>query len=145
MTINFDASDFLRGLDAVDRNILTEGKVAMHDATDDLLRISRDIAPIDKGLLRQSGHAEVNVKPNGTIVGTVSYSAKERDGNGVFDYAVWTHEMDYDLGAQSNAAPGTDGYDVGNKYLERPLQGESEKYVRWLTEGVARGINESGR
>jgi hypothetical protein len=40
------------------------------------------------------------------------------------------------LGPRSKSAPGTDGYEVGPKYLTRPLEGEEK---RWLSE-IASGI-----
>ncbi|MDT2236653.1 hypothetical protein P7H19_10590 [Paenibacillus larvae] len=34
----------------------------------------------------------------------------ETSKRGRFNYALWTHEMTYKLGEQSQAAPGVDGY-----------------------------------
>jgi hypothetical protein len=135
--IKFDADEFFRGLDVLDTAVAKAAEFEMDRATDDLLRISSNIAPIDKSTLRKSGKKYVKWR-YGAVVGAVTFSAVESSsGYGRFNYALWTHEQDYELGEQSAAAPGTDGYEVGNKYVERPLKGESVKYLKWLTEGVA--------
>ncbi|MEH7381758.1 hypothetical protein V7138_14945 [Bacillus sp. JJ1533] len=140
MSFEFDDSDFLRLLNDKVSDITKESIERMHDSVDDLARISVDIAPIDKTTLRRSVNKEV-FQEGDKIIGEVSFSATEQDGKGRFNYALWTHEMDYELGEQSQASPGTDGYQTGNKYLQRPLEGESEKYLKWLAEGVVGGIN----
>lgn len=127
-----NASDFLRGIDLTQARTRTAARNGMQDSVDDLKRIAVDIAPIKSSDLRRSSHAEVRSTPGGNIVGEVSFRAVE---NG-FNYALWTHEGEYNLGEQSQQAPGTDGYEVGNKYLERPLRGESEKYMRWIAEEI---------
>lgn len=116
---------------------------AMEDAIDDLARIAQNIAPIDKGTLRRSVNRRKRVywsTRTAELTGTVGFSATEDSGSGRFNYAIWTHEyMDNDqLGVKSQAASGTDGYDVGNKYLERPLKGESRKYFRWFADAVGK-------
>jgi hypothetical protein len=139
MSLEFDTSDFHRLIEEKKDDINDSVAMRMQDSVDDLGRISSGVAPIDKGTLRRSNNVTVAQK-NNQIIGEVSFSATEDQG-GRFNYAYWTHEMEYELGEQSKAASGTDGYEVGNKYLERPLQGESEKYLKWLAKGVVEGIN----
>ncbi|WP_261796313.1 hypothetical protein [Bacillus licheniformis] len=103
----------------------------MEDNTDDLARIAQNIAPIDKATLRRGMQKKVKLSRD-RLIGEVSFRAVE-DG---FNYAIWTHEADYNLGPTSAQAGGTDGYTVGNKYLERPLKGEAEKYIRNVVEAV---------
>lgn len=50
-----------------------------------------------------------------------------------FNYAIWIHEETYNLGPGSQQKGGSTGssgayYPVGNKYLTRPLDGESPHY-----------------
>jgi hypothetical protein len=116
-------------------------KLGVQDSIDDLKRIAVDIAPIDSGDLRRSGNAKVRENA-GNIVGEVSFSAVDNSSGRRFNYAVWTHEADYNLGPLSRQAPGTDGYEVGNKYLERPLKGESQKYLRWIAEEIKNVVGE---
>lgn len=129
--LKFDTSDLNAHIDlslAKAQKAMVDG---MQDAVDDLKRIATDIAPIDVGILRASGRVDVQSLAT-RVNGEVSFSAVDNSpGYGRFNYALWTHEYDYNLGEQSKAAPGTDGYSVGNKYLERPLKGERDKYVEW--------------
>ena len=77
---NLDASDFLRGLTAVQANVVRKGKDGIQDATDELLRISRGIAPISTGVLRASGKSRLFIRGRG-IVGEVSFSATNQSGS----------------------------------------------------------------
>jgi hypothetical protein len=134
-SFTFDGSDFLRGLRITNVEQRIAAKNGVHDAMDDLKRIAVDIAPIDSGDLRRSGHAKVT-EHHDKIVGEVSFSAVDNSSGKRFNYAIWTHEADYNLGPISRQSPGTDGYTVGNKYLERPLRGEAEKYMRWIADEI---------
>lgn len=135
--LEFDASDFFAQLGLTEARVQVAVKRGVQDSMDDLKRIAVDIAPIDSADLRRSGEANVVATP-ALVVGEVTFSAKN-DG---FDYATWIHEADYSLGPLSQQAPGTDGYSVGNKYLERPLRGESEKYLRWIAEEIKDAVGD---
>jgi hypothetical protein len=138
---DIDGSKFFAHLDLTDKRVIKAMYDGMQDAVDDLKRISTDIAPVDTGLLRASGKTEIKPKTLG-VVGEVTFNAVENSsGYGRFNYALWTHEADYNLGEQSKASPGTDGYSVGNKYLERPLKGESQKYLRWWRENIEKALD----
>jgi hypothetical protein len=133
-----DFSDLLRGLD------LTEGKVqvatrrGVQDSMDDLKRISVNIAPIDDGDLRRSASYRTTVGHN-KVVGELTFSAtNDSPKYGRFNYAYWTHEIM--SSGQAKANGGTDGYAIGNKYVERPLKGEAEKYKRWIAEEIKEAI-----
>jgi hypothetical protein len=132
---DFDFHGMYAHLREKENEILEAEQRAVDDATDDLKRISENIAPIYKSTLRKSANKSVKVRKNGDVVGEVTFSAVENSsGYGRFNYAYWTHEMEYELGPESAEASGTDGYEVGNKYLERPLKGESNKYLEWAAE-----------
>ncbi|MEC1426625.1 hypothetical protein P9D51_10965 [Bacillus sonorensis] len=133
MNFTIDASDFLRGLEVTDDEVIGAAAEAMEDNTDDLARIAQNIAPINKGILRRGMKKKFTLTRN-RMIGEVSFRAVE---NG-FNYAIWTHEADYNLGPASAQAGGTDGYTVGNKYLERPLKGESDRYLRNVENAVRR-------
>lgn len=142
MRFEIDDKEFEMRMAHIGESVVKNLEIAMHDATDDLIRISSAIAPIDTGVLRRSAQKEVVTTEEG-IVGEVSYSAiKKTKGYGRFNYAIWTHEATYNLGPKSATMPGTDGYKVGNKYLSRPLYGESKKYLEWFREALERGVNE---
>jgi hypothetical protein len=137
-----DFSDLLRGMNLAEKATQEAVKRGVHDSMDDLKRISVNIAPIDEGDLRRS--ASYRVTPKATsVVGEITFNAtNQSSGYGRFNYAYWTHEMSYKLGPTSAGAPGTDGYHVGNKYLERPLKGEAEKYKRWIAEEIKDAVGD---
>jgi hypothetical protein len=116
-------------------------KNGVQDSVDDLKRIAVDIAPIDSGDLRRSGNAKVRETPR-QIVGEVSFSAVDTSSGERYNYAIKMHEGEYNLGPLSRQAPGTDGYEVGNKFLERPLKGEANKYIRWIAEEIRSVVGE---
>jgi hypothetical protein len=139
--LEFDFASVVANMEAATLRVRQAAKDGVQDSVDDLKRIAVDIAPIDSSDLRRSGHATVTETPN-NIVGEVSFSAVDTTGGQHFNYAIWIHEGEYNLGPLSAAAPGTDGYEVGNKYLERPLKGEAEKYVRWIAEEVEEAVGD---
>ena len=135
MTLEFDGSNFLDYLNRVESAYDDASDRALERSIDDLLRISSQIAPLSLSTLRKTGKSKYKWAKGG--IGEVWFSATENtSGYGRFNYALWTHEMDYNLGEKSAAAPGTDGYHVGNKYIERPLKGQSDKYVNWWAQEV---------
>lgn len=136
-SLQFNYNGVVANMQTATQQVLQAATNGVQDSVDDLKRIAVDIAPIDSTDLRRSGQAEVTQTP-GKIVGEVTFRAVE---NG-FNYGLWIHEGEYNLGEQSQQAPGTDGYPVGNKYLERPLRGESEKYVRWIAEEVRDAVGD---
>jgi hypothetical protein len=142
MGFELDLSQFEAATEQITRRVENNLEEAMHDAVDDLMRISSNIAPILTGTLRRSFTKEVNGQLN-NLEGVVEASAvNESLRYGRFNYAIWTHEYmnSGQLGPRSRAAGGTDGYAVGNKYLTRPLHGEAAKYIEWFQEAIERGI-----
>ncbi|MCS1350320.1 hypothetical protein [Mechercharimyces sp. CAU 1602] len=134
--VEFDASDFFAKTALIPAKIEVAGTTAVQASVDDLERIAVNVAPIDTGQLRRSSQKKVKTKGD-VITGEVSFSASERG----FNYALWTHEYDYNLGPQSSSAGGTDGYSVGNKYLSRPLYGEQNKYAKWWKDAMERALS----
>ncbi|WP_163530885.1 hypothetical protein [Halobacillus ihumii] len=128
--MNFDvnASSFLTKMEMADKNAMEAGEQGMNDVVDELIRISSEITPFYKGILQKSHKRKVR-KTAGNIEAEVSYSVLEGD----FNYALWIHEGVYELGEESEAKGGTTGmsgktYQVGRKYLERPLKGERQAF-----------------
>lgn len=133
--ITFDFSQVIHNLTEITAEVKVAAKLGVQDSVDDLKRIAVDIAPIDSTDLRRSGNAKVTQRGN-DVVGEVTFNATSNEGGKRFNYAIWTHEADYNLGPTSSQAPGTDGYTVGNKYLERPLRGEANKYLGWIADEI---------
>lgn len=131
LRIEFDASEFLDNLDLANEIVQQGARLGMHDSVDEVVRIASEITPIDKGTLQKAHAEEVKIN-SGSIEGIIEFSVKEAQKNGQhYDYALWIHEGDYNLGEQSLMSQGTSGwsgktYPVGNKYLERPIKGEED-------------------
>jgi hypothetical protein len=137
----FDFSGVVANMATATARVKQAAKNGVQDSVDDLKRIATDIATIDSGDLRRSGHATVR-ENIASIVGEVSFSAVDNSSGNRFNYAIKMHEGEYNLGPLSAAAPGTDGYEVGNKYLERPLKGEANKYMRWIAEEIEDAVGD---
>ena len=86
---------------------------------EDLLSKAIDITPLDTGELRKSGTTDYDTA---TKTGKVSF------GGGAVDYAVAVHEMPNET---NWSEPGT-----GNKFLEKPLKANSEKYLQSIAKAV---------
>jgi hypothetical protein len=100
----------------------------MKDNMKDLERVASETAPLDEGDLEMSGFHDVD-EAGAKITGWVGFEVFNED----FNYAIWTHEEDYNLGERSQQKAGGSGmsgtsYPVGNKYLTRPLEGEAPYY-----------------
>lgn len=132
MKIELDATDFLNRLNMMIPKVEKAAKEATNDCVDELIRISSEIAPIDKGILQKSHTRKVKVS-GGNVEAKVEYSVKE----GKFNYALWIHEGVYNHGEGTMNRNGTTGwsgkhYYVGRKYLERPLKGEEQEFYKHI-------------
>lgn len=113
---------------------------AVEDVSDDLVRTSSESSPHRNGILEQSYGKSVAWRGD-KCVAVVDYSVKEDNGQNGFDYGAWIHEdEDYNLGEKSEQkAAGGGGvgmsgksYEVGPKFLTRPLHGEAETYKNYM-------------
>lgn len=144
MTITFDPRQLAATLNIASRKAHDAATLGLRDCLDELVRLSSEIVPTDKGTLQRSHTIAIDTRV-GEVSGSVEYSVSESSGSGVFNYALWIHEGEYNLGARSLTKPGTTGwsgthYEVGNKYLERPLKGEEESFYKHIAEGVEHAI-----
>jgi hypothetical protein len=139
--MDFDFSAVVANFATATARIQLAARNGMQDSVDDLKRIAVDITPIDSSDLRRSAQAKVRQTPT-NVIGEVSFMAVDNSGGHLFNYGIWIHEGEYNLGPHSAAAPGTDGYSVGNKYLERPLRGEADKYMRWIAEEIRDAVGD---
>ena len=139
--MDFDFSGVVANMATATARVKLAAVNGVQDSVDDLKRIAVDIAPIDSSDLRRSGQAKVRPGLN-EIVGEVTFSAVDNSSGRRFNYGLWIHEGEYNLGPLSRQAQGTDGYSVGNKYLERPLYGEANKYMRWIAEEIRDAVGD---
>lgn len=105
-------------------------KGAMHDALDNWVVESRDIAPIDKGTLRRGIRSEGVTEKNGELVGEVSSTAIERD----FNYAYYIHELD------------AGGKNVGgvHQYLDKAAEDNRDKWLGWVEDDIKAALRGEG-
>lgn len=134
MTIKFDTSAFDESAAKMLTKVISGGTRGVHDATDDLLRVSRDLAPLDKGILRMTAWKEVD-EADGLVIGEVFYSAVESGNSGRFNYALYMHEF---AGRDQFANPTTPG--TQPKYLEQPLKMYADEYKRWIAEEIRKEL-----
>jgi len=140
--IEMDVTKLIKTLDLSDEAVDKASELAMNDMTDELTRVATESAPINKGILRMNSTR--SVKKNGftgNFEGRVAFSIYE----GTFNYALWIHEGAYELGEESESAPGTTGwsgkhYDVGRKYLSRPLEGERQAFLDFYAEQMKKAV-----
>ncbi|WP_110930596.1 hypothetical protein [Paenibacillus bouchesdurhonensis] len=141
MSIEFDISGLLGGLERSKNQVIKAAEVGVHDATDSLLNTSRDLAPHDKGTLRLT--AGTNVEVNGDVVeGEVYYNATETDEyDARVNYALITHELHSGDGFSGIAYkdPTTPG--TTPKYLERPLKQNAEEYRDMIAKAIREGLS----
>lgn len=143
ITVKVDKRNVRKIINAV-KSATEEG---IHDATDDLVRVSSEAAPHDKGILEQSYSKSVGWSGD-RVIGVVDYSVKEDNGQNGFNYAYWIHEGDYNLGensqkkAASGGGTGMSGksYEVGKQFLTRPLYGEYNTYTQHIQKLVDKAV-----
>lgn len=116
------------------RDVFNAAGKAMNDCMTDLVRVSSEAAPLDDGVLEMSGEKSVRAE-GASIIGNVRYEAWNDHKNRSYDfnYAIWTHEEEYNLGKRSaskSSAKGMSGksYPVGRQYLKAPFMGEVQYY-----------------
>lgn len=137
-----DAKQFKQALKQVEGEAVSVAEQAMNDVIDELIRISSEITPFDKGILSQS-HTRNVKKTFGGIEGTVTYSARE----GNFNYALWIHEGIYQHGEGTMNRGTTTGwsgktYYAGRKYLERPLKGEQQAFMKHIANEIKQRVGD---
>lgn len=104
-TVKFDASQFLKGLDKMEKDLDSFVDNSLHEMADTLLLLSRAEVPHDEGVLQGSG----NVAKQGKDW-IVSYNTP---------YALYQHE-----GVRADGTHRIVNYQKGRKgkYLEDPLK-----------------------
>lgn len=143
MSIDFDFSGFLNGIDRTKETLVKAAENGVTDATNSLLNTSRNLAPLSDGggVLRMSGHSEVNTSGD-VVEGEVFYSATETNKSGErINYALITHELHSGDGFsgirfKDPTTPGTTP-----KYLERPLKQNAEVYREMIAKAIREGLS----
>jgi hypothetical protein len=107
-------------------------KRGLHDALDDWVRQSRDIAPIDSSTLRRSITAHPIEGSGLNLEGTVSANATERWRNGTFNYAYYIHEV------TEHAITGDP------KFIDNPAKQNERKWRGWIEDEIRDELKKAG-
>ena len=130
--INFNVSINSNEISRFTRDTAKTVKKAVKDCGMDYARTVSETVPHDTGDLEDSytiAYSGGIAKPTAHIEFAV-YKAG-------FNYAVAMHEWTYNLGEGSRAKSGGTGmsgthYPVGNKYMTRVIEGESQAYYDYI-------------
>lgn len=111
---------------------------ALDSATDKLLEESVKRCPIDEGFLQQSHDRKI--EKSGSLdeaKGTVFIPANSPAA----DYALHMHELEYNLGPQSQAKQAAQpGIIVGNKYLERAFEENKKTFLLYIEDALRKAL-----
>lgn len=113
------AMNVIRNLNNLIKQMEKKAEKQIKKCCEDLLSKAVDITPMNTGELRKSGTTDYDTA---TKTGKVSF------GGGAVDYAVAVHEMPNET---NWSEPGT-----GNKFLEKPLKANSDKYLQSIAKAV---------
>jgi hypothetical protein len=128
----FDLTPLIRLIERSPEAAARGAKQGLHDALDDWVRESRDIAPIDKGTLRRS-ITNQGVEGSGlNLEGTVSANATERWRGGTFNYAYYIHEV------TEHAVTGE------AKFLDKPAKENEQKWREWIEDEIKDELKKAG-
>lgn len=127
---------------AIHNTVRSTAISTMEDCMKDLERVASETTPYDEGDLEMGGFNDVDLA-GAKIIGWVGFEAWNDHPNRSYDfnYAIWTHEENYNLGDRSRKKTGGRGlsgksYPVGNKYLTRPHEGEAKTYRDKIEENI---------
>ena len=116
--MSFD--QFIRELSRVEDRVIQNVEVGINESLEDLLSAAEALSALDEGGHMESGSVEPVTTQGGEMIGRVGFSK---------EYSLRLHEDVYNLGETSRQKPDFDGMKVGRKYLERPLDKYSDKYI----------------
>jgi hypothetical protein len=108
-------------------------KRGLHDALDDWVVQSRNIAPLDKRTLRDGIKAEGVRSQTNNLTAEISSTAMERD----FNYAYYIHERD--AGGKNLRTPGT-----VKKYLDESADQNKDKWLQWVEDEIRDELRSGG-
>jgi hypothetical protein len=135
--IELDLSKFIRLLEKTPEAVYRGGKRGLHDAMDDWLAESRDVAPIAPkgGNLRKQLATKVDAK---TLTGEIRGNAVEYSpGYGRFNYGYWLHEGEGQSTKLSTP-------DTTHKFLDKPAQEHQKDWLRHIESEMEKEAEREG-
>lgn len=122
-------------------------KDCMDDIRDDVIATTESLAPHKIGNLERSHYVRRYYKNLKNCYFTISYKAvNPKDG---FDYASWTHDEQYKLGAGSRAkTPHRSRFSkrplrVGRHYVSQVISGSQESWYAFIAKNIDRKLKQS--
>ncbi|MFT8313248.1 MAG: hypothetical protein ABF633_03220 [Clostridium sp.] len=119
----------------------------MSDIKDDAVKVASGSAPVDTGKLEKSYYVRTKKVP----LKRCDFSLSFRAMNGNFNYAIWTNDETYNLGARSRMKRPAKGRfmkdtpKVGTGYLTNTVELSREGWAKFIQENVARKMRASIR
>ena len=124
--IEFDFSEFNNGLKRLDDHIDKAKQEALRTIGDELLRLSQNLVPLDKGMLLNSSFAQWDINGDDYLV---VYNKS---------YAAYQHE-----GVRSDGSHVVKHYTVpgrSSKYLERPMKENLATFKRYYDNAIKNAL-----
>lgn len=137
-----------KGLDAwkdAGQVVFDAVKEAMDDIRDDVSVVTQSLTPRKTGKLEKSQYVRRYYKNLDRCYFTVSFKGVNKG----FDYATWTHDARYNLGAGSRAKrPAKSRFArgslrVGRGYLTQVTDSSEEAWSKYIAEVIDRKLQES--
>ena len=132
MPLEIDFSVIYEAIKGAKEAISAGAKRGLQDVLDDWQHESRNVAPIDKGILRRNIETEVSGEKF-RLNGTISANAYERG----FNYAYYIHEIkgkDF-----VGRTPGTIG-----EFLDEPARQNEDRWAQQLEKVIQKEVKRRG-
>jgi len=120
-------------------------KACMDDIRDDVAEVSKSLAPHKSGKLESSQYIRRYYTNLDKCYFTISYKAYNKG----FDYAKWTHDERYKLGAGSRAKRPIKGrfckatLRVGTGYMSNIVEGSKDSWDDFINTNIERKLKAS--
>jgi hypothetical protein len=137
MEFKLDIDEFVRDLRANANDVERGTRESMDQIKDDWIQKSRDVAPLDKGNLRQQIHGYTEgAGANSKVIVTGNATNSSR-GYGRFNYGYYLHEE-----APSSTNLSTLGTTL--KFFDETALAREREWMRWLEEDIRQAARRRG-
>lgn len=124
-----DVKKLMAHFDKIDKDAVKHATEIIKVITDKLHQEAQDRAPVDDGILAGDMRTKVyKASSIYEIYGAVFIPSNAASS----DYALYTHEMEYNLGPQSQDKQAVSSVVVGRKWLERALTENSKAFNMYI-------------
>lgn len=136
----FDLSKFAAALEGAADALEAGARLGLDEVLDEWVNDARNVAPIDKGMLR-GGIQRGPIEGTGLyLTGTVDANRTERSRKGRrFNYAYYIHEGFAAKAGKRLRTPGTI-----EKFLEQPLKENESRYQAIVERAIEKELRKQG-